>query len=444
MTRRSHEVRPPLRTAHCALGPISVISPRLAVLSVLALPACATIQEPPGGPPDLTPPTLVAATPDSGAVVPGLKDAAVFRFSEIVAEPPATTLQQMILVSPRPRSVDVSWKRDAISVKPAGGWKPDVVYRVTLLPGLTDLRNNKLPAGRTLVFSTGATIPNTTLTGRVIDWETGTAGARALVEAIRIPDSLVYWDVADSVGSFNMVAVPPGEYVLSATMDKNTNRKRDYREPFDSAVVKLDSSASRTFWAFTHDSVGPRLRQLTRPDSTTIKAEFNQALRPGTPDSGAIAVFQLPDSTAVPLAAVLTQSAYDTLQAAAARAAAPSDTGKAGAGARTPTGAQVPAPRAPAPTGAPPRVPAAVPGRAGLPTGAGLAGGPPTADSVITRLLKEREKLSPSLVIRTAAPLAPGGRYVVRARVANPSGATGESSQVLVVPAAADTTKKAR
>jgi hypothetical protein len=239
-----------------------------------------------------------------------------------------------------------------------------------------------------------------------------------------------------------MVAVPPGEYVLSATLDKNTNRKRDYREPFDSTVVKLDSSATRTFWAFTHDSVGPRLRQLTRADSTTIKAEFNQPLRPGAPDTGAIAVLQLPDSTAVPLAAVLTQSAYDTLQAAAARAAAPTDTAKAGA--RTPTGAQAPAARTPAAGGAPPRVPASVPGRAGLPTGAGLAGGPPTADSVIIRLLKEREKLSPSLVIRTATPLAPGGRYVVRARVTNPSGATGESSQVLVVPAAADTTKKPR
>ncbi len=429
-----------LRIADCGLLALAAVqseirNPQSAILLAL-ITGCATIQPPPGGPPDLTPPVLVSVTPDSGAIVPGLKNAAVFRFDEVVSE---RTLDQMVLLSPRPRAMQVSWHRTTIEVKPREGWKAGVVYRLTLLPGMMDLRNNKLTTGRTVVFSTGAAIPATTLSGRVIDWEGGAAAARALVEAIRLPDSLVYWDVADSVGKFSMTAVPPGRYVFSATVDKNTNRRRDYREPFDSTVVTLDSSASYTFWSFTHDSVGPRIRNLTRADSMTIHADFNQMLRPGSTDSGSVSVLQLPDSTPVSLTAVLTQADYDSLQTAArAVASARTDT-TTNRVATPPANRALPEP--PVALGPPPggQLP---PGMSRTP--GATASAPAPVDSALTRLLKERSRLASSLVIRTAAPLKPGGRYLVRARVTNPSGATAESGLVLVLPAPGDTTKKAQ
>jgi hypothetical protein len=269
------------------------------------------------------------------------------------------------------------------------------------------------------------------MAGQVIDWEGGNAAARALVEAIRIPDSLVYWDIADSAGRFSMVAVPPGQYVFSATIDRNGNQRRDYREPFDSIVVKLDSSVANTFWAFTHDSIGPRIRTLSRADSTTMRLEFNQPLKPGTTDSSGISVVRLPDSASVAVTAVLTPSVYDSIQAKARPPAGGADS--AGAANRPP-----PARPAPPPVSPPPGQIAPPQGRA-----MGAAERPPP-DSTLTRLLKERERLGNTLIVRLELPLQPGGRYLVRARATNASGATGESSSVLVLPAPADTTKKTR
>ena len=164
-----------------------ILPPRSAFLSALSAlsVACATIQEPPGGPPDLTPPVLVSVSPDSGAVVPDLKKAAVLEFNEVISERPSLTLDQMVLLSPRPKNLSVSWHRTSIDVKPKEGWQPGVVYRLTLLPGISDLRSNKQPAGKTVVFSTGGAIPATSLAGRVIDWEAGSAGALEVFQGYR-------------------------------------------------------------------------------------------------------------------------------------------------------------------------------------------------------------------------------------------------------------------
>ncbi|MBI4421588.1 MAG: carboxypeptidase regulatory-like domain-containing protein, partial [Gemmatimonadetes bacterium] len=314
--------------------------------------SCATIQEPPGGPPDFAPPLLVSVAPDSGAIIPGFKDAAAFRFNEVVAERPGAPLEQLFVVSPRPRTLVVSWHREEITVEPREGWRPGVAYQLILLPGITDLRNNRLTTGRTIVFSTGGPIPATTVAGRVVDWEGGTAAARALIEATHLPDSLVYWGMADSTGRFSLSALPPGEYVLSATVDKSGNRLREYREPFDSLLIRLDSTLEHTFWAYTHDSVGPRIRAVSRLDSLAIRIEFNQMLRPGSLDSGAVTVATLPDSAPAVVAELLPQAAYDSAQARRPAAGA-ADTARAARPAPGDTAAAPPEPLAPS-RGAPP------------------------------------------------------------------------------------------
>ena len=372
-----------------------------------------------------------------------LKGPAVFRFNEVISERPGVTLDQLIVLSPRPKTrdvswLDVSWHRTAIAVKPKEGWRTGVVYRLTLLAGITDLRNNRTKTGRTLVFSTGGPIPSTRVSGRVIDWEAANAAQRALIEVIHVPDSLVYWDLADSTGTFSFGAIPPGRYVLAATVDKNNNRRRDYREPFDSTVIELDSTFTQTFWAFTHDTISRRVRTVTSIDSLAVRIDFNQSLRPGALDSGAISLLTLPDSSPVGVSQILTQPTYDSLQTAK-RAAA--DTGAAAR--QRPVGGAPPAPAVPAPSPAlgPPRPPPPGAGLVpGLPGGAptGVAGGPgarpPAPDSALIRLLKERPRLASSLVVVVSQNIRPGGRYLIRARATNPSGATAQSSQVLAVP----------
>jgi hypothetical protein len=390
------------------------------------------MQEPPGGPPDFEPPVLMAVVPDSGAVVPGLDDPLEFRFSEVVSERSGGGLDRLIELSPRAEALDVDWKRTRIAVEPEGGWRPGLVYQVTLLPGVADLRNNQLEQGRTVIFSTGGEIPDTRVEGLVLNWGDGRVPARGLVEAVLLPDSLVYTTVTDSTGAFRLTALPRGTYHLSGALDGNGNRRREPREPFDSITVALDSVVDHVFWAYAQDTVGPSLRQAGHVDSLTVRLEFSQPLRPGEPDVGAVALFALPDTTPAAVAWVGTAAAYDSVTAAeaaeaAAEAAAAVEAADTVAVADT---AQAQAVQPPA---------RQMPLEPAIRTPQDTAQAPPDSTRA-QRLLATRRPLGTAWVIRAAGPLTPGGRYLIEATAANPNGTEATSRAVVVVPAPADST----
>jgi len=417
-------------------------APRLGLL-ILAT-ACALAQEPPGGPPDYTPPVLLAVSPDSDAILPGFHDPVVFSFDEVINERSAADLSTLFVVSPRHEEIRVSWKRTRLEVRPKDGWRQGAVYRVVLLPGVQDLRNNRLRSGGEVVFSTGPPIPDTRVTANVVDWAAGRLAGRALLEAYPLPideDSTAYIAQADSAGDILLTRIPPGAYLLVGVVDENGNRRRDRREAFDSTTLTVDSVADRAFWAFVHDTVGPALREVARIDSMTIRLTFSQPLHVGAPEGDSVAVLLLPDSTPASVARMLAPAAYDTLvkretavrdslralAADSARAAgdttgAPGDTTRV-----ADTTARV------IPDTTPPRTPARQPaGRAG----AGPVPSEPTpADTGrAAALLRERPRLFDQLIVRLAAPLTPGARYVIQARVANAAGAVAETRSLLSVP----------
>lgn len=387
------------------------------------------MEQPPGGPPDFTPPIILLLTPDSGAVVDGFDDDFEIQFDEVIDERSGRGLENLVLVSPRAEEVKVSWKRTRVTAKPKGGWRPNTVYHVVVLPGFADLRSNRLDTTFTIVFSTGGPIPDTRLSGTVVNWEEGRIGAGAVVEAMLLPDSLAYITVADSVGNFELTAVPVGAYTVSAIIDENQNRERDFRERFDSVAVTLDSTFSHTFWAFAHDTNGPQVRVVTPIDSVTARVDFNQMLAPGTPDTSVLGAFLLPDTVAVALHAIWTEAVYDSVSAIEAAIAdsiqrtadsiqRAEEADSAGAGER-----------------AEPRD--SVSARDSL-VAEGEAAPPDTSE--IERLLAERPRLRATLFLRFLSAVAPGGRYLIRARATNVSGATAESEAVLIVPEASDST----
>ena len=393
---------------------------RLGLLALAA--ACAKSQEPPGGPPDFRPPTIIAVVPDSGTVQPGFRDAAEFRFDEVISEQSGGKLEDLVLVSPRPERVQVSWKRDRLEVRPKGGWRPGTVYQVRLLPGIADLRNNRLLAGHELIFSTGPDIPDTRLSGTVINWPAGRLAIRALVEAISgagTSDSLVYAAQADSAGEFALRALPPGDYLLVGTVDENNNRRRDRREAFDSVTIRLDSTEAQVLWSFVHDTVGPQLRTATHLDSVTIRLEFSQHLRPGGPDSGAVTALLLPDSTPVALDTVLLPAEYDSLRAAQAAVRDSLAALAADSAARADTTARADTADQRRPEVRPPARRQPDDARAQADTG-------PAA-----RLLRERPSLVNAWVVRLAQPLELAARYLFTARAVNVNGAVADSRTLL-------------
>jgi hypothetical protein len=396
----------------------------LAVALGAAITACANTGPPPGGPPDEKPPIVLGVFPESGAVVPDLHGDAVIQYDGVIEEQPAgagvgaSGLAARVLLSPTRGPVKVSWHRSSIHVKPVEGWKPGRIYRLEVLPGITDLRRNVTKENRLIVFSTGPAIPQASLSGVAVQWVEQRALAGGLIRAVPLPDTIPYLAVADSTGSFRLDHVPPGRYTVFAVVDQNANRLRDRREAYDSLVVNLDSTAAVVLWSFVHDTTGPRLRQLDPVDSTTARLTFSQPLDPVLRlDSLRVRVLLLPDSTPVRVRGLITPAAYDSL---AARERASADSARAAADTTKRTAPVESLPRDT--TGKTIRkAPAAV---------------APAADtSAIRLILQQRPVPQDKLILRIDTTFTPGTRYYVEVRGArNLNGARADSHSTLVVP----------
>jgi len=392
-----------------------------AVLLPLLL-ACARIEPPPGGPPDAEPPRLLATAPESLARLPDFDGEVEFRFDEVVSEGGSAStgtgtgdLERLVVLSPTTGVPDVKWRRSRITVRPDEGWQPNRVYRVELLPGVTDLRRNRSDQGTVVTFTTGAPAPSVRLEGQVIDWTSGRPAGEALVVATLLPDSLPYRALTDSAGRFSFGPVPEGEYIVAGVLDQNRNRRADGREAFDTMRVraKTGPAAVGELWTFVHDTAPPRVTSITSRDSLAATLELGQPLAPRLtfkPSDATVVV--LPDSTPVPVKSALPKPVDDSLNAPAPK---PDTAGRAAPG-DTAARRGAPPPRRPAPTLGPAK-PEKVPSR------------PP---------------LTNQLVVRVDRPWQPGSTYVVTVRgVRNVTGTTGEVRGTLTIPprAAADSAR---
>jgi hypothetical protein len=299
------------------------LRPLLALAVLAGAIACARIEPPPGGPPDAVPPRVLATVPESLAVLPGFDGTVEFRFGEVVSEGSTPNdgrgtgdLERLILLSPDSQVPHVAWRRTRITVRPRDGWRPNTVYRVELLPGLLDLRRNRADSGRVVTFTTGAPLPTAALAGRIGDWTTGRAAARALVEAVLLPDSLSYRAVADSTGRFRIAPLPAGDYLLLGVVDQNNDRRRQLRESWDSLRVTTGDTVPAHVWAFPRDSAGPRIQAVAPRDSLTATVTFTQYLDPAQRlDTAAVRVLLLPDSTPVAVQSLLRRAEHDSVYA---------------------------------------------------------------------------------------------------------------------------------
>jgi hypothetical protein len=434
---------------------------RLLVALPPLLVACASVGTPPGGPPDKEPPKIVSVKPESGAVVPKFGGDIVIQFDEVIDEMAGGGgggglgafggLARQVLLSPVAGDVKVGWHRTSVSVKPKEGWKKRV-YRLEILPGFVDLRRNRSDSAKTVLFTTGPDIGHARIGGIALKWIDQTILARALIEAVPLPDSVGYLTMADSGGQFNLQNLQPGRYIVYAMSDDNGDRRRSPREAYDSTLVTLDSSSNVALYAFPHDTVPPKPRGATYVDSITVRTDFTQALDPSTSlDTAHVHVLQLPDSTPLAIAQVLTQRQFDSLTNAvrqkaesAGAAAIKHDTAAApNVHPTVPPGPPPPPPPPPPPQPPLPQAPAAAGGRAAA---AKAPARTPVDTTLVRQLLAKRPVPSDKIVIRMEHPLKPETRYVVRIQGAtNLIGKQGDGQIGFSVPkpVAQDTTHKA-
>ncbi len=245
---------------------------------------------------------MTATAPDSGAV--NVKaDRVVFQFDAIVND---RDLENLVLISPRDGTPRVRWRRNRIEVRPRGSFRANTAYAVTLLPGATDLNNNVDRAGKTVVFSTGPTMARLNIIGRAFDWINGRPAPGAMIEAIRLPDSIPYVGVADSLGQFTVGPLDDATYLVRAMVDNNKNRAVDAGEGWDSLrVVVRGGSPVIELLTAPRDTLPPRLLTAVPSDSLTITASFDRPLDPGQSLPGLFRL-QQQDSTLIRIVSATT------------------------------------------------------------------------------------------------------------------------------------------
>lgn len=308
----------------------------------LGVIACASPGTPPGGPPDKVAPQLVSVRPDTNSLNVRARSV-LFQFDEVVNERStpiagggasassgnfgnsssnASSLATLVLVSPGDGRERVTWRRHAIEIEPRNGFRPNTTYRVTILPGLGDLRGNVLREPVEVVFSTGATTTTSEITGIVFDWVGNKLAPNARVEVFAPADSTVRWSArADSTGRFAVRDLAAGTYRLRAWLDENANRSIDPRELYDSTTVSVDTTLSLELYAFAHDTIGPRIETVEQIDSTGLRVKFDRGVDVNwTPDTLS-AVLLRSDSSYVQVGLMMPAARYDSLTRAALDAA---------------------------------------------------------------------------------------------------------------------------
>ncbi|MEO8636059.1 MAG: Ig-like domain-containing protein [Gemmatimonadales bacterium] len=394
-------------------------------LVLLGLAACARIGSPAGGPEDTVAPSLLGTVPESVGVYPDWKRDVEFRFDEIISEGGSPNqglgtgdLEKLILLSPTAGIPVVRWKRDRITVHPREGWKPNRVYRLELLPGITDLRRNRLDTTSVLTFSTGGPVPTDTLSGLVIDWVAGRPARAALVELSLAPDSLVYRTLTDSSGRFRLGPLPHGDYEVFAAIDQNHNLRRERRELYDSAAAPSGTLVVAPLWLIPRDTLGPRIQSIAPDDSVSATIIFSGPLDPTQHlDSLAVRLMRQQDSVPVPFRSLLPRAVDDSLKQIA-RAAA--DSLKAAAD--TTRHDSLPAKPAKPPTPAPPSR-----GRPGAAA--------PIEDPATDSIIASRPKLFDRLVLRVDSAFVPETKYIVILEgIRSAAGVASSPKAVLAIP----------
>lgn len=326
-------------------------------LAALGSSACAHVSAPPGGPPDSIPPALIAVVPDSYSVVPGFEDRVVFQFDEAISE---RNLQGAVVLYPFERRPMIDKGKAELRVRSRNGWTADRIYHLRVEPVVQDLFGNRIEAPIQYVFSTGAELTSNLVQGQVFDRITGDVLRQGRVDLVRMPDTLRYGTIADSIGNFGIRVLPTGDFFAIGYEDSNNNGRADDFDRADSARVSLGAADTITleFQVFRHDTLGPRLATATPTDSIVVELEFDSYIDPDFELAASmVSLLALPDSSAIPVDTVLHAWQYtswrDSVAAVqrairdslAAERAAAADT----AGAPPDTGARIPPDTAGAP-----------------------------------------------------------------------------------------------
>lgn len=278
-------------------------APKLTIVMALAvlLASCAGQIEPPGGPPDTVPPTILRTIPDTNAVNVR-PDRIVLEFSEYVDR---RSVEEAIFVSPHVGELSFDWSGTEVEIQFPEPLRDDVTYVLTVGTDVKDQRaSNRMAAGYTLAFATGDSIDRGAIGGRVIAEAPEGIMVFAYSLAGRRPDTLnpsvlrpEYVTQTGKDGKFLLSNLAPATYRLFAVRDAFRDFVYD-RGADDIGVAPADVSLGApeerisgiTFRLSRVDTAAPYPTSVTPIDRHHVLAKFNEPLDSASLDAAAIAI----------------------------------------------------------------------------------------------------------------------------------------------------------
>ncbi len=253
--------------------------------------ACASQGQPPGGPEDGRPPVVISVEPDTFAIIEPGTGRIRIRFNERISERPrAGTLNDAVTISPRTGAVRVKHQRDGLEVELQGGFRPGLVYRVTVEPVVADMFANPMAVPFEWAFSTGPAFEENAAVGMAFDRITGEAVIGASIIALRSDqpgDSVVHVARVDEEGIFAFRYMNAGRYLVTAFLDRDGDGNPQVTEAQGRAGIilgSLDRADTTTILipVIQPDTTLPVLVSATVVDSTVARVVFDDYLDPRT------------------------------------------------------------------------------------------------------------------------------------------------------------------
>ena len=255
-----------------------------AALGIVLASSCAQQGAPPGGPEDLRPPIVIRTVPDTFELLGTMDGSIRFEFDERISERPSSgTFDNAVIISPRTGEVVVGHSSRSLTVELVGGFRPDLVYRVTLLPVVRDLFGNQMRDPFELIFSTGAETVPTTLAGIAWDRVTGSGVDEYQVWATALDeDSVVHVSVTDNQGVYAFRYIPGANYEITAFNDRNADAVIDMMEIQGSRSLSIENGDTvfLNFPVLQPDTTPATLVTASALDSVTLLLEFDDYLDP--------------------------------------------------------------------------------------------------------------------------------------------------------------------
>jgi hypothetical protein len=217
------------------------------LVAALAAWGCAKREPPGGGPPDLTPPLVVASAPDSGAANVRLTGPLAVTFSEGM-EP--RSAGDAVALAPYVDFRRRRWHGRTLFLDPADSLRPNQVYTLFVGSGARDRHGNTMGSGAAVVFTTGDSFPRGRIAGEIEAHGFAAPGTYIWCYAADRPgpDSTARdFDAlgqVDREGRFRVDGLRvPGRFRLWAFADLNNNHSF---EPSSDVLARVDTTIEIT------------------------------------------------------------------------------------------------------------------------------------------------------------------------------------------------------